>query len=288
MRTVFGAALALALLALPQSAGAAYLIGTSDSLMANSADYLVITHDSLTDALYPLCRLRESLGLEVKMAELGLIYLTFDSGPRPERIKAFLQQAFDHWSVRPEFVLLAGDACRDSARGDLLPSKVFPKFSYPYAGGLTDHCSDNWYGTLAGADSVPDVMIGRLPVQTLAQAEAGVAKIVRYETAPDTGLWSRTSLLLASSDFQFMATNADTLFLRPAGESVYTIYENQGSSAFLRHKTILGFNLGAHLVVQFTHGAQPPAWTGSRTLFSYLDADSLTNAAALPVVLGRG
>ncbi|MBM3314835.1 hypothetical protein FJY71_03200, partial [candidate division WOR-3 bacterium] len=50
------------------SAAAQYLITTPESLMSNGADYLVITHDTFTDAVYPLCELRDSLGLSVKMA----------------------------------------------------------------------------------------------------------------------------------------------------------------------------------------------------------------------------
>jgi hypothetical protein len=286
MRLVAGIALLIATVARPATAG--YLIATPDSLMQNSADYLVVTHDSFTNAVYPLCELRDSLGLEVKMAQLSLIYSTFDSGPRTDRIRAFLQQAYDHWSPRPQYVLLVGDACRDSTQGDFLPSKLLPKFSYPYAGGLTEHCSDNWYATLEGQDSVPDIIIGRLPVQSAAKAESLVAKIVRYENTPDTEQWVRTSMILASDDFLYMATHADSAFFQPVAESVYTVYESQGASAYLRHKTVTGFNQGAHLVVQFTHGSQPPAWVGSKTFFSYVDADSLANLGALPVVLGRG
>jgi hypothetical protein len=277
--------LALALAA-PLAAG--YLIAAPESLMANSADYLVITHPDFTSAMYPLCALRDSLGLEVKMAEVSLIYSTFASGPRTDRIRAFLQQVYDHWSARPEFVLLVGDACRDSAHDDFVPVKLFPKFSYDYAGGLTTHGADNWYATLSGHDSIPDVIIGRLPVNTFASAESLVAKIVRYETSADTGLWTHTTMLVSSSDRAFCATELETLYLRPNGDSCYAVVESEGSSAFLRHKTVTGFNQGAALVCHCAHGSQPPSWVGSKTLFSYQDVDSLYNADALPVVLDRG
>jgi len=276
------------LLAFVALAHAGYLITAPESLMTNSADYLVITHPNFTGALYPLCDLRDSLGLEVKMAEVSLIYSAFPTGPRTDRIRAFLEQVYDHWDTRPEFVLLAGDACRDSTRDDFIPTRVLPKFSYDYASGLTTHGADNWYATLAGADSMPDIVVGRLPVNTLARAESLVAKIVRYETSPDTGNWLKTTLVPASTDRVPYARELETLFLKPNGDSVYNIYESEGSSAFLRHKTLVGFNQGASLVCQTSHGAQPPAWVGSRTLFSYLDVDSCVNAAALPVVLGRG
>jgi len=277
--------LALAL-AGPLSAG--YLITTPESLMTNSADYLVITHPDFTSAMYPLCALRDSLGLEVKMVEASLIYSTFPSGARYDRIRAFMEQVYDHWSARPEFVLLVGDACRDSTHDDFIPVKLFPKFSYDYAGGLTTHGADNWYATLSGADSIPDVIIGRLPVNTFASAESLVAKIVRYETSTDTGPWTRTTMLVSSNDRAPDAVELESLYFGPNGDSSYTVVESEGSSAFLRHKTVAGFNQGVSLVIHCAHGSQPPAWTGSKTLFSYLDVDSLSNADALPVVLDRG
>jgi hypothetical protein len=278
----------LLLLALVGPLAAGYLITTPESLMANSADYLIITHPDFVNALYPLCALRESLGLDVKMAEVSLIYSTFPSGERCDRIRAFMEQMYSNWNTRPEFVLLVGDACRDSTHDDFVPVKLFPKFSYPYASGLTEHGADNWYATLSGADSLPDIIIGRLPVNTLAGAESLVTKIVRYETSPDTGLWTHTTMFVSSTDRAPDAVELESLYFRPNGDSCYTVVESEGSSAFLRHKTVTGFNQGASLVCHSAHGYQPPAWAGSKTLFSYLDVDSLNNTEALPVVLDRG
>jgi len=278
----------LVLLALAGPLAAGYLITTPESLLTNSADYLIVTHPDFTNALYPLCALRDSIGLEVKMAEVGLIYSTFPSGARCDRIRAFMEQVYANWTARPEFVLLVGDACRDSTRDDFVPVKLFPKFSYAYAGGLTTHGTDNWYATLSGADSIPDIIIGRLPVKTLPGAESLVAKVLRYETSSDTGLWTHTTMLVSSSDRAPDAVELESLYFAPNSDSCYNVVESEGSSAFLRHKTLTGFNQGASLLCHCAHGSQPPAWTGSKTLFSHLDVDSLTNADALPVVLDRG
>jgi len=256
--------------------------------MTNSADYLIITHPDFTGALYPLCNLRDSLGLEVKMAEVSLIYSTFPNGERCDRIRAFMEQVYANWNKQPEFVLLVGDACRDSTKGDFVPVKLFPKFSYDYASGLTAHGADNWYATLSGGDSIPDVIIGRLPAKTLGGAESLVAKIVRYETSTDTGLWTHTTMFESSNDRAPDAVELESLYFKPNGDSCYTVVESEGSSVFLRHKTLTGLNQGTSLVCHSAHGSQPPSWVGSKTLFSYLDVDSLYNADALPVVLDRG
>ena len=279
---------AAVVLVLAAPARADYLITDPDSLLYNSADWLVITHPDFTAAMDPLCRLRDSLGLEVKMAEADLIYSAFPAGARTDCIRAFMEQVYYNWNTRPRYLLLVGDACRDSTHDDFLPVKLFPKFSYAYASGLTTHGADNWYATLSGGDSIPDIIVGRLPVNRPQQAESLVAKLLRYETALDTGRWLETTMLPASDDRLPYALELESLFLAPNGDSVYTVYEYQGNSAFLRHKTVTGFNEGAALVCQATHGAQPPAWVGSRTLFSWQDVESLDNIDRLPVVLGRG
>jgi len=279
----------LAVLLVPLLARADYLITTPDSLLNNAADYLVISHSDFTSALYPLCRLRESLGLEVKMAELSLVYSVFDSGARTDRIKAFLRQVYYNWSRRPDYVLLVGDACQDSTSGrDFLPCRIFPKFSYPYASGCTTHSIDNWYVQLEGIDSIPDLIIGRLPVGTPARAESLVAKTVLYENQPDTGAWVGTVNLLSSNDRQHYADELDSLYFQPAGDSVYRVYEWEGNSAFLRKKTRDGINAGASLLFPVNHGGMPPAWSGSKLLFSYQDVDSLVNRDRLTIVLGQG
>jgi len=265
-----------------------YLITNPDSLLNNGCDYLIVSHDSFTDALHPLCQLRDSLGLEVRMAEVSLIYTVFDSGPRTDRIRRFMERVYNFWVPRPEYLLLVGDACKDTNLGDYVPVKRFPKFSYYYYGGLQEHGVDNWYVTLEGNDSTPDIIVGRLPVNSLAGTESVVNKIIQYETAPDTGLWNQTIILLASTDRVSYAAEFDTTFFQPVRDSVYKVYEAQGNSSYLRQKTREGFNQGAAFVVQVTHGGQPPGWYGSRTLFLYEDVDSLYNLDKLPIVLGRG
>ena len=81
-------------LALVGPLAAGYLITAPESLQTNSADYLVITHPDFTGALYPLCALRESLGLEVMMAEVSLVYSTFAAGERYDRIRAFMERVY--------------------------------------------------------------------------------------------------------------------------------------------------------------------------------------------------
>lgn len=278
----------LMLLVLAGFAPAGYLITEPDSLLNNGCDYLVVTHDTFTDATYPLCELRDSLGLEVRMAELSLVYSVFDSGPRDQRIRSLMERVYHYWQPRPEFVLLVGDASRDTTQGDFLPVRRFPKFSYPYARGLTEHGADCWYTTLEGDDSLPDLVVGRLPVSRPAQAESVVTKIVRYETTPDTGAWNRTVLVISSTDRKPYSDAIIARFVEPAGDSVWKVYESMAGSDSLRSRSRNGFNAGAAILLQCTHGGTPPSWYGARTLFDYTDIPLLDNLDRLPFVIGRG
>jgi hypothetical protein len=274
------------------SVSAQYLITRPESLMNNGADYLVVTHNNFTASMNRLCRLRDSLGLRVKMAEVSLVYQNFlTSRPRADRIKAFLHQVYNAWSPRPQYVLLVGDANRTDSTRDYLPSKLFPKFSYPYAFGGTQHASDNWYAELADSNYIPDIVIGRLPVSSTASADSVVSKIVRYETTPPSGQWLRTVLVDISEDMVSYANQYHTLYFRPAGDSVIEVYWRNVSnptSDSLRRRTIQAFNQGVVFAFPVCHGAEI-AWACSQgyTLFDSSDVYRLTNTS-YPTSFGWG
>jgi hypothetical protein len=245
--------------------------------MNNGADYLIVTHSDFTNKLYPLCQLRDSLGLNVKMVETDLVYYTFPYTYAPQSIKACMQNVYDTWSPRPNCVLLVGDADRSGGSNDFIPSPLFNKFSYPYWGGLTQHAVDTWYVTLEGNDSIPDMIIGRLPVNDSAMAEAVVNKIIHYETADTTGPWQTTVLVNSSSDFESYAEDYISTYLSPAGDSVIRIYDSHGNNPSLRQRHIDAINQGVYMILPVCHGTQPPAWCGTYTLFNYSDIANLTN-----------
>lgn len=264
-----------------------YLITNSDSLMNNGADYLVITHQDFTSACNPLCKLRDSLGLSVKMAEVSLIYSTFADADKAASIKKFTQQVYNSWKPRPQYILLVGDACRGNEAKNFIPSKLFPKFSYSYLGGLTEHASDNWYVQLDGADNQPDIAIGRFPVQTLDGCKNLVEKVITYETKTAPGPWQRNVCMVVSTDFSQYATELENTYFKPAKDSIIKIQDNMGNSTVLRQMVVDAFNKGIVFLFMGCHGSTTPIWTGSTTLFSSQDVSKLKNSV-FPVILGRG
>ncbi len=265
-----------------------YLITDPDSLHNNSADYVIITHQDFTDAVLPLCHLRDSLGHIVKMAEASLIYSTFNGSDNSGDIKEFIQNAYDSWVVKPEYILLVGDASKENDENDFIPSRHFPKFSYSYLGNLQTHSSDNWYVQLDGDDYIPDIAIGRLTVNTVESCEKWVEKIIAYEKVTGQADWRKRVTIVASSDFDKYAEPLCDSFFDPQNDIVNKVYESSGSSSSqLRQMTVDAFNDGTVLLFMVAHGSTTPLWSGSKTIFHYQDIPDLQNDV-YPIVFGRG
>jgi len=156
----------------------------------NQADYLLITHELFAEELGDLMNLRASQGLQVLKVDVQDIYDEFNYGViAPTAIHDFLLYAYSHWEApAPAYVVLLGDGHYDPK--DYLN---YHRTSYipPYLANVDpwigETAADNRYVTLVGADIIPDMMQGRLSVNSLAEANAFVNKIIAYETTPVPG-----------------------------------------------------------------------------------------------------
>lgn len=277
------------LLLLFSNAFTQYLITTPDSLKNNAADYVIITHQDFTESLQPLCKLRDSLDFTVKMAEAPLIYSTFNGTDKSGDIKEFIQNAYDTWTQKPKYILLVGDASRNDDKNNFIPSRQRPKFSFHYLGNLRTHASDNWYVQLDGDDFIPEIAIGRLPVNSVESCRNWVKKIVAYEQINKPADWRKRVALIVSQDYErkYSKPLIDKFFT-PHNILVHKVYESMGSSSNqIRQRTIDAFDKGAFLMFAITHGSTTPQWRGSKTLFHYQDLSKLKNTV-FPIVIGRG
>lgn len=173
-------------------------------------DYLLIVPESFLPAVQPLVDLRQSQGLRVLVAPTQSVYDEFNGGrPSGAAIQRFVRYAYENWDSR--FVLLFGDGSIDPQRHssmsgvDWVPTLPIPGpvavgegFEIvpgdPVYGCLTGNCNPQGFGPI-----ITEMMIGRLPVNTLAEANAVVAKLVAYENLSGDQSWRRR-LLLSSDD----------------------------------------------------------------------------------------
>lgn len=261
---------------------------------ANGADYLIITPSSLAGTVASLAAHRANQGLRVVTAEAEAIYDTFGAGRTdPTAIKNFLQYAYINWPApAPLYVLLVGDGHYDfkNYSGYNAPNLIPPYLAQvdPWWG---ETASDNQYVTLAGNDNLPDMLIGRLPVNTSTEAATVVNKIIQYETNPTPGAWNGNQLFVADKEDDFHNsvdihysqvvspfTASRFYYSSTAGQPYYYTDVNTLRNNFLSY-----FNGGGSLVTFYGHSS----WL-QWAIDDILDVDRfnlLTNQSRLPVVI---
>ncbi|MCP4694803.1 MAG: hypothetical protein GY859_42640, partial [Desulfobacterales bacterium] len=148
------------------------------------AELLIITGPDLVTAADALADHKETLGIT------SVVKTTLETGGTKEEIQSYIQDAYDAWSPAPAYVLLLGDV-------EIIPTT----YDTTAARG-----TDLYYATVDGEDYTPDLFLGRLSVDTLAEAETVVQKIIDYESNPPA---SETFYANAVAAAYFQDSNAD-------------------------------------------------------------------------------
>ncbi len=247
----------------------------------NGADYIVITHRNFMHDANNLADYRAvHNNFRTWVVDVQDIYDLFNHGLKhPAAIKSFLQHAFENWpNPAPAYVLLFGDASWD------------PKFNQPdsrkrdFVPSYGNPVSDTWFVCFNGEnDLLPDMHIGRLPVEDAAEAQSVVEKIIEYEAAP-SDMW-RKNFLFISGGFDFVEQsifNRQSVYL---SENYIDAFPVHGNSILINKETE-GLKAGEHrqdILDAMNAGA---VWTnfighaGSRTwdlMFYNPDIEALEN-----------
>lgn len=254
----------------------------------NGADYIIITHRNFFTAAQQLAEYRRQQGLRVVTVDVADIYDEFNFGIfGPSPIRDFLQYAYTHWQPpAPAYVLLVGDAYQDYK--DNLHTGTINYVPAPIV--LTDILgetpSDNWYAQISGDDVLPDLMIGRLSVQTVAQAQTVIDKIIQYEALPTGQTWQRQMLLVADDDSTAFKHLSEQLAGRlPTSFTARRVYADDYPPGDPTADIIEAFNSGIVLVNYSGHGSinRWGRWANGN-IFQQVDVASLTNGPKLPFV----
>jgi len=289
------------------------------------ADYVMVAHPRLIEAVEPLAEFHRERGLSVAVVDVNDVYDEFNHGVvHPRAIRAFLAHAYQHWgSPAPRYVLLVGDASWDSG-GSIeqrdYADKVFrqphrsrwPRNRYtPYTtepdlghrnliptwgAGTRDGqaANDNWFVAVDGDDDLPEMAIGRLPVTEPEEIAAIVQKTVRYASEAELGPWRRR-ILWVTNEQPYYQTRSDRLAERlgSRGFAPVRVYPVPEERSNLAHQTTLreAFDEGQLIVHFIGHGGRyiwrtgPPDLDKNHDLFTLDDLDDLVSNGRLPIVV---
>jgi len=270
----------------------------------NGADYLIITHRQFRNAVQRLADYRAAQGLRVQVVDVEDLYNEFNFGIfHPIAIRNFLAYAYTHWQPpAPSYVLLVGDGHWNfkgygiERYGPPEPIYMPPNLAFvdPWQGEVD---STNLLAAIVGSDILPDLAIGRLPVNSPAELNAVIDKIIAYEQA---GLqqWQRHLLFVADNvpddAGDFVASAEDIIADHvPIDFQTDRIYLNDYCGAptsppqpcpAVNAAIVEALNTTGALLVSFIGHASVERWAHER-IFVNDDIPALENGDRLPVIL---
>lgn len=268
--------------------------GADLSALDRQADYLMIGHPSLLQALEPLAAYHRNQGLKVAVIDVQDIYEEFNHGiESPLAIRKFISHAWHQWRrPAPRLVLLAGDASWERESGTTVNRNLVPTLQVQSRGALA--ASDNGLVAVAGNDWRPDLAIGRLPASSEEELSGMVAKLLHYAKQSPEGSWRNRTTWISDIDpgFQRISNElADGLASRGfTNERIYPDESAQHSSQD-QLRVLEAFNQGSALLHFLGHGGRlvwrtgPRDLSGASDLFGLKDIESLQESRALPLVL---
>lgn len=204
-------------------------------------ELLVITNPATLASANTYATARRAAGFLTRVFQTG----TAAVGSTPASIQTFIRSRLNHpFCIRPSYVTIVGD-------------DVFVPTFTTGPGGIP---SDNPYSTKNDTDELPDVAVGRILGNDVAQIDAQLAKIIHYETVPPTGPMLSRALIAAQFQdtdgagqvndgqenrtfIQFAETARNGLVAR--GVAVDRIYEDSPTTSPLKFND--GTNLPASL-----------------------------------------
>ena len=156
----------------------------------NKLDAVFISHRNFIPQAERLAEYRrKTLGMKIEVVDADDIYKEFSYGRKtPHGIKEFLKYTYDNRKLT--YVLLLGDASRDARKvmDNSLSTNWIPTYGFPV--------SDWWYACLDGENDVrPELILGRVPVNSLQQMSNYTDKVIEYENTPEAP-WMKNILFL--------------------------------------------------------------------------------------------
>jgi len=203
--------------------------------------------------------------------DVQAVYDEFSHGHySAQAIRDFLTYTQIRWPAPiPEHVVLVGDSTYDpknNLKG--LNASYLPYATYNKRVPTADP-ADEWFVRLNGNDGLSDLIIGRISVASVTDAQSVVRKILRFEGNPLLGPWRSRAMLLSDNYFEsrcekILERTVPALFERDHLQvRNYPMFTNQRFKAQNKNKKlsvtakrelVAQLNEGAGLMEYFGHG----------------------------------
>jgi hypothetical protein len=275
---------------------------------ARGADYILITHRDFWDAAQRLADYRAGQGMRTVVVDVQDIYDEFNGGLMSAwAIHDFLSYAYEHWPApAPLYVLLMGDGTYDMRHylPDTAPTYIPPNLILIDT-LVGEGASDNRYVTIVGDDNLPDMHIGRMPANTLDEANNMVNKTIAYETSPAPGDWNQNVLFITDDtdrgeDFYALSDEladgyadppANTIKFLPPPYRPHKIYagktcdrDNPSVSTECKQQIVDALEGPGALILNYIGHATKDYWAAER-LMDQATVERLHNQGKWPITL---
>lgn len=270
------------------------------------ARFVIITHKNFLAEANRFKDYRENESpnrFSTIVVDIEEVYNEFSGGSKDvSAVRNFLKYAYQNWAISPEYVLLFGDGDYDYRNIEganknfvLTYQNSFENpFSYRNLHHLSTYTTDDYFALINGNDPKVDLAIGRLNIQSSAEANDIINKIITYETSNDRGNWRNLISLVADDRYTSSGLEQD-LHTAPSEniasgiipkyfnlKKIYSsAYPDQITSAGRRkpevNKAIIdAINEGTVLLNYFGHGS-PSLWAHEVIFDKNVTISQLTN-----------
>lgn len=282
------------------------------------ANYLLITPVELRSAAEQLADFhRNKYQRKVHVVNIHEIFNEFGGGRRDVTairnfIKMFYDRASGNPEQRPQWVLLFGDGHHDPKNRvqgvNYIPTyqsreSLNPPFSYVSDDYFTflDDSEGNWGETTEIHYS--DLAIGRLPVESLEDAQNVVNKIINYASKPETfGEWRNRVLFVgdvklggsspecnhmneADNLSKKVEQNSACIYIDKVYLDTYPAVNSPDGIRFPQAKTkLLEKAQAGSLIINYTGHGGEDGWSNAK-IFEIPDIQALSNSHALPMYI---
>ncbi|BDD00144.1 peptidase C25 [Persicobacter psychrovividus] len=279
----------------------------SDLRSQTNVDLIIISPAEFMSAATELAKHRTAQGLSVQVADLANIYNEFSFGAQDiSAIRNYARYVYEKGNHQLKYLLLFGDCSfdyldRSSKDTNFVPVYESRNSTHP----IYSHSSDDYFGFLEAnegaweenrsGDHTLEIGIGRLPVQTLEEANILVQKLKNYDQSP-MGDWKSKVIYVADD-------GDNNLHQKQANEIAQLVHQeapafcpekifldahirdsgNRGRSAATEKAIQKAFHDGAFLISYQGHGSFDQ-WA-NENIFTIPHIYELNNSEHLPIVI---